>query len=541
MRTTSTGIVHQTVDTRGFFSSPMIVEVQLSADGEEVSVAITFDPIIVSNHQAELMLDTYLTILNNLFHSPQDTPLRRISALSPDHIIQIGTVNGSSTKPVRACVHDLVRKQVGLSPFLTAIDSWDGSMTYAESDDLSTSLAQKLSYLGIKPEKAVCVLFEKSKWTMVAMLDVHIPVEPQHTAYILFTSGSTGLPKGVVIEHQALCSSLIALTNRIGMGTHSRTLQFNSYWFAGMLLEIFGTLIVNKIICGLSESARMNDLAGSIERIHANTITTLATSVSRLIEPSSVPSLETVCLGGEPVLPSDRDRWASKVVNPLKDNELAPLGGIGELFIEGPGLARHYLNDEDKSAATFVSDQSLMAQEPHLREPRRVYKTGDLVRMGPDGTVTWISRKDSSQVKIRGQRVELAEIEEVIRSRIPQAIPVAVDIFAPSNNDDIQILGAVMAISSVVPGGSSDQVATYMQKLTVDLVPKLKGTLPHHMVPSVFIPLSDLPFLSTGKLDRKTLHSVAVPLAVEMSKGTATISGQAPRTPKEKLLIDLWT
>ncbi|KAH7173129.1 uncharacterized protein B0J16DRAFT_375847 [Fusarium flagelliforme] len=655
MGTTSTGVVRQTVDTRGFFSSPMIVEVQLSEDGEEVTVTMSFDPIIVSwdlqNHQAELMLDTYITILGNLVHLPEETPLQRISALSLDHITQIGTVNGSSTKSVRACVHDLVRKQVELSPFLTAIDSWDGSMTYAELDDLSTSLAQKLSYLGIKPQKAVCMLFEKSKWAIVAMLGVakaggcfvplnpqnpvkrlqhlvqtvdalviltspqhqelstslslckvmvigpnslplptatflkpphtsHLPVEAQHTAYILFTSGSTGLPKGVVIEHQALCSSLVALTDRIGMGTHSRTLQFNSYWFDGMLLEIFGTLIVGGTICGLSESERMNDLAGSIERIHANTITTLATSVSRLIEPSSVPSLETVCLGGEPVLPSDRDRWASKVkllsvygptetciimlvgdmkcnspatllgqpvgsrvwvVNHLKDNELAPLGGIGELFIEGPGLARHYLNDEDKSAATFVSGQPWMVQEPHLQEPRRVYKTGDLVRMSPDGTVTWIGRKDSSQVKIRGQRVELAEIEEVIRQHIPKAIPVAVDIFTPSNNDEMQILGAVLATSSVVPGGSSDQVAAFMQKLTVDLMPKLKGTLPHHMVPSVFIPLSDLPFLSTGKLDRKTLHNLAIPLAVEMSKGTATTSGQAPRTPKEKLLSDLWT
>ncbi|GKU06526.1 peptide synthetase [Fusarium langsethiae] len=655
MATTSTGVVRQTIDTKGFFSSPMIVEVQLSAEGKEVTVTISFDHIIVSwdlqSHQAELMLDTYITILGNLFHSPEDRPLQSISALSPDHVAQIGKVNGSSAKTVRACVHDLVRKQVELSPFLTAIDSWDGSMTYAELDDLSTSLAENLSYLGIKPEKAVCMLFEKSKFAIVAMLGIakaggcfvplnpqnpvkrlqhlvqtvdasiiltspqyeelstslsrckvmvvgpdtlpsptaaflkpphtfHIPVEPQHTAYILFTSGSTGLPKGVVIEHQALCSSLIALTDRIGMGTHSRTLQFNAYWFDGMLLEIFGTLIVGGTICSLSESGRMDDLPGSIEKIHANTITTLATSVSRLIEPSSVPSLETVCLGGEPVLPSDRDRWASKVkllsvygptetciimlvgdmtrnspatllgqpvgsrvwvVNHLKDNELAPLGGIGELFIESSGLARHYLNEEDKSAASFVFNQSWMVQDQHVQEPRRVYKTGDLVRISPDGTLTWIGRKDSSQVKIRGQRVELAEIEETIRQHIPKTLPVAVEIFTPTSNDEMQILGAVVGTSSVVPEGSSDQVAAYMQKLTIDLMPKLKGTLPHHMVPSVFIPLSNLPFLSTGKLDRKTLHSLAIPLAVEMSKGTATTTGQSPKTPKEKLLSDLWT
>ncbi|KAM0342945.1 hypothetical protein ACHAPU_009063 [Fusarium lateritium] len=228
------------------------------------------------------------------------------------------------------------------------------------------------------------------------------------------------------------------------MGTHSRTLQFNAYWFDGILLEIFGTLIVGETICGLSESGRMDDLAGSIEKIHANTITTLATSVSRLIEPSSVPSLETVRLGGEPVPPSDRDRWASRVKllsvygttetciillvgdmtrnSPatLLDNEFAPLGGIGELFIEGPGLARHYLNKEDKSSTSFVSNQSWMVQDHHVQKSRRVYKTGDLVRISPDGTLTWIGHKDSLQVKIRGQRVELAKIGETIRQHIPK-------------------------------------------------------------------------------------------------------------------------
>ena len=76
------------------------------------------------------------------------------------------------------------------------------------------------------------------------------------------------------------------------------------------------------------------------------------------------------------------------VVNHLKDKELAPLGGVGELFIEGPGLARYYVNDEDKPAATFVSDQPWMVQDSHLLQPRRVCKTVDLVRMSPDGTVT---------------------------------------------------------------------------------------------------------------------------------------------------------
>nr|RBQ84436.1 hypothetical protein FVER53263_21071 [Fusarium verticillioides] len=172
---------------------------------------------------------------------------------------------------------------------------------------------------------------------------------------------------------------------------------------------------------------------------------------------------------------------------------------------------------------------------------RRVYRTGDLVRISTNGTLGWIGRKNSSQVKIRGQRVELAEIEETIRQHIPSSLTVAVDIFTPGNDNEKQILGAVFGTSGVVSGGSNTQVAGYTKVLTADLIPKLNGTLPHHMVPSVFIPLPSLPVMNTGKLDRKTLHSLAIPLGVQLSKGTATANGQAPKTTGEKLLFDLWS
>ncbi|KAF4976734.1 hypothetical protein FZEAL_6649 [Fusarium zealandicum] len=642
-------IVREVLDTRGFFPSSLVVEVQPSSDGRSMTVTASFDPVIVQGREAELILDTYLTVLRNMINASPDSPLRSVSSLSAGHLMEILKNNGHSTPTTQACLHDLLRKRVESGPFLTAIESWDGSMTYAELDDLSTSLAERLSHLGVRPEKAVCLLFEKSKWAVVAMLGVvkaggcFVPLNPQNpvkrlqylaetvgasivlassehadlctflsqcktivinesalpppttaflkppqilpvsvesynTAYILFTSGSTGLPKGVVIEHQTLCSSLIALTNRLDIGTHSRTLQFNAYWFDGMLLEIFGTLISGGTVCIPSESQRMDDLAGCIEDFRANTITTLATSVSRLIDPETVPSLKTVCMGGEPVLPSDRDRWASKVrlisvygptetciimlvgeltagsaanllgkpvgsriwvVNPSKDNELAPLGGVGELYIEGPNLARGYLDDEAKTSMSFVTNPPWM-KDQDKEEPRCVYKTGDLVRISPDGTLSWIGRKDSSQVKIRGQRVELAEIEETIRQNAPKALTVTVDVFTPSEQDGRQILGAVFGVGNAVPFGSDTQMTSYIEDLTAKLIPKLKGTLPRHMVPSVYIPLAALPSLSTGKMDRKALHSIATPLAVELSKGRATIDGQAPQTANEKTLSGLW-
>ncbi|SCO04560.1 non-ribosomal peptide synthetase [Fusarium fujikuroi] len=646
--TPANSIIRDIINVRGFSSSPMVLEIQLPAEGQKVVVNMSFDRVAVSNQQAELIVDTYITIMDNLLHAPLDTRLRSIAALSPAHISQISRVSSSPVEAVQACVHDLVRKQVELSPSHTAIDAWDGSMAYAALDALSTSLAEKLSGLGIGPESPVCILFEKSKWAIVAMLGVvktggcfvplnpqspikrlqhlvesvdasiilvspqyeelsislslhHVKilvisqdtipspisalkpsrafpssVGPQNAAYILFTSGSTGLPKGVVIEHQALCSSLTVLSSRVGLNSNSRVFQFNAYWFDVMLLDVFGTLISGGTICAPSESDCMDDLAGSINKFNANTIAALSTSVSRLIEPSSIPCLNTLGLGGEPVLSSDRDRWAPHVrlfsmygptetcivslmtdmtsttpasllghpvgcrvwiVNPLKNDELAPLGGIGELFIEGPGLARYYLVDEDKTAAAFLSNQSWTIQDPSFQGSRRFYKTGDLVRINTDGTVSWIGRKDHSQVKIRGQRVELAEIEETIRQHIPSALTVAVDILIDGER---RILAAVFGTNLMLPGLSDTEVEVYMEKLIKGLLPKLNGSLPKHMVPTAFIPLPFLPFLSTGKLDRKALHRLALPLAVELTKRTST-NRQALKTPKERLLSALWS
>lgn len=599
------------------------------------------------------MLDTFITLMRNIFDANPDLPLESLGALSVDHTAEIKNTNMSSdpekSSTAGLCLHQLVRRQVESGPFLTAIEGWDGSITYAQLDDLSTSLGERLSRMDIGPEKAVCLLFEKSMWAIVAMLGVikaggcfvplnpvnpvkrlqylvqtvnaslvltspqnaHLcsslssrkvmtlddntlpkptdaflkpplllpaPINPRSTAYVLFTSGSTGLPKGVVVDHRALCSSLVALTNRMDIGSHSRILQFNAYWFDGMLLEIFGALISGGTVCIPSDAMRMDDLAGCIESLRANTITTLATSVSRMIDPASVPSLKTVCIGGEAVLPSDRDRWASKVrllsvygptetciimlvgeftpdapatllgepvgsrvwiVNPIKPHELAPLGAVGELYIEGPNLAREYLGDQQKTAAAFIVDPPWLAHQEAHAEPHRLYRTGDLVRRGPSGTVTWVGRKDTSQVKISGQRVELAEIEEAIREHIPAAITVAADVFTPDDEDGRQILAAVLGLGSVIAGCSESEMADYMQRLTDTLVPALRGSLPSHMVPSIYVPLSHLPTLSTGKMDRKALRDSVAHFIAAPARSTES-PGELPTSDNEKLISDMW-
>lgn len=657
---TSSMVMRRSLESTGFIPVPLVIEVEPSTDESEMMVYLGYDPDILEGKLPHFILDTFTTIVQNLLTAAPDTALGQLPVLSSDHLSALISAAslGNQDKSQRdlregeeECLDRLFRNQADESPSACAIDSWDGQLTYAELDSLSSSLAKNLMSMGIGPEKAVCVLSEKSRWAIVAMLGIvksggffvpldpnypqqrleyivqsvdasvvvtspmlaglcdtlpcqalvvseatmlHlqppssqvVAVQPNHSAYVLFTSGSTGLPKGVVIEHRSVCSALVALGGRMGLGSRSRVLQFNSYWFDVMLLDVFGTLIYGGCICIPKDEERMTDLSGWIQKFNVNTML-LSTTVSRLVDPTRVPSLKTVCLTGEAVFQSDLDRWATRVrliagygptescimsvsadllpsaapnlignpvacqtwiVNPLKENELAPFGATGELFIEGPTLARGYLNDEERTAQSFVTGPQWMPTSNDEKQPgqssRRAYKTGDLVSLNPDGTISFLGRKDSSQVKIRGHRVELAEIEENIRRHIPPSITVCVDLLSSNDNLDRMILGAAFGLGDMAKDGPhADKVVRYMENLTSFLIPALETSLPHHMVPEVYVPLTQLPTLGSGKLDRKTLRSIAGPLAFSVpSSGAVNESTreQPDESWREKLMRGFW-
>lgn len=647
------GLVHKTVDTGHYFPSPLVTEVELAGNSENALIHLVYDPVIVQGNLPHFILDSYASILYNLLQADPHAPLSSVSAISEGHLSKIMHVgHGPSQDPwvEEYCMHSLVRKQVERSPRHPAIDAWDGLLSYAELDNVSSSLAGRLIHQGIGPDKSVCLLFEKSKWAIVAMLGVlkaggcfipldpkhpqqrlqylvetskstliltsnqnlelcdplpaqaivvnettlpqpvnevtettpqlPIPVGPYHAAYVLFTSGSTGTPKGVVVEHSALCSSTSAFSRCMRYDEDSRVLQFSSYWFDPMLLDIFCTLTHGGCVCVASEEERLNDLEGAINRFNVDNII-IAPSVSRAIEPDNVPSLKTVCLGGEAILPSDAERWSSKVrlvvgygptetcivsafgelkpsmpsnilgesvacrnwvVNPLK-NELAPFGAIGELCTQGPNLARGYLGDERRTAASFIVAPSWM---PNTDEESRAYRTGDLVCFNSVGQLIFVGRMGTSQVKIRGQRVELEEIEETIRKHIPSSIGVAVDIFeAPQKQEQKRpsVLAAAFGIGHDASSAQSNgpRVSSFMKDLTRQLLPQLTGTLPAYMVPEAFVPVPEIPLSTSGKLDRRALQKLAGPLALSAARGgAAEATREPPSTSMEKTIRSAW-
>lgn len=408
------------------------------------------------------------------------------------------------------------------------------------------------------------------------------PAAPHNPCCVIYTSGSTGRPKGVVLEHKALVTSSRAHGTALHVGRGTRFLQFSSYTFDNNLEEIFTTLMRGGTVCVPSDHDRMNDLATAATSLKANFMD-LTPTVATYLDPSKMPTIKGMALGGEALTKAVLDVWGGKVqihnqygpsecsinaahrtdiskssdpasigrsvgsvswlVNPTNHHELVSIGCEGELLIEGPILSRGYLRDGEKTSKAFVEDPDWSLTRNHS-QARRMYKTGDLVRYNSDGTMAYIGRKDQ-QVKLNGQRIELGEIEYHARTLLPPDWQFAVELIVPGTSRD-----AVKTLATFVcPGGdtlgSKDgllPVSGLLQASFATLEAELSKVLPKHMVPSMYIPMVMLPLTSSGKLDRKQLHATAKGMTenqVSMYR-LAGSSGRAPSTMLEKTLAGLW-
>ncbi len=389
-------------------------------------------------------------------------------------------------------------------------------------------------------------------------------VNPDNAAWIVYTSGSTGTPKGVVLEHQSLCTGIIGHGTLFGNSAHTRALQFASHTFGVVIEDMFTTLIFGGCTCIPSEDQRLNvsELARTIRRMHVNFVNLTSTAAS-LIDPHDVPEIETVVLGGEAVRPAVVELWAKHakilnaygqsecsvesvislveherdatnigtpiagsaawVVDPSDYNRLVPVGAPGELLIQGPLLARGYLNDADKTAASFVSDPEFLARLGLLSERgSRMYRTGDLVQQNEDGSLIYLGRCDA-QIKVRGQRVEPGEVESRIVQLHPEISHAFVDLVRPRDPSASAdpVLTAALELQEGVEIRASDYDDRYglppaVRLPTHDLaamIQKMRAALlqdlPPYMVPSYFVPMSShLPVNASGKLDRRATRAI---------------------------------
>ncbi|KAJ8124168.1 hypothetical protein ONZ43_g45 [Nemania bipapillata] len=281
-------------------------------------------------------------------------------------------------------------------------------------------------------------------------------VSDSDTLYICFTSGSTGTPKGAIISHANYASAVALQQNRLDFREFDRVFDFASYAFDAAWCNLIHALMIGGCLCIPSDEERKEDLPGALRKYKVN-YAVLTPSVAWFPASELPDSLRTIHFGGEPLKaamvrelstrvtvinaygPAECSTVSTAVVaDPEEDDDptigtglgactwvvksdgsdLVPIGEIGELWIEGPIVGQGYLRELEKTADSFVESPpwllrgcpSSLASSGHPGRRGRLYRTGDLVRYGADGNLHFVGRKDS-QVKIRGQRVELGEIE----------------------------------------------------------------------------------------------------------------------------------
>ncbi|PLB47171.1 acetyl-CoA synthetase-like protein, partial [Aspergillus steynii IBT 23096] len=409
-------------------------------------------------------------------------------------------------------------------------------------------------------------------------------INPDSGLYIAFTSGSTGSPKGAIITHGNFRSAIEYHSEMACCDRSTRLFDFSSYAFDAAWFNLLHALAAGACLCIPSDMQRKDDLAGSIEMLQAN-YALLTPSTTRTLDPKTIPSLKTLMLIGEAVTSEDVQRWAPNVilkngygpaecsalstihtfrdpddhpntigvtvglqpwvVEPLDGASLTPLGAIGELWIEGPLVGAGYLGDPDKTAATFISDPAWLLRGPPSRPGQgrrgRLYKTGDLVRYNSDGSLAYIGRKDT-QVKIRGQRVELEEIECHLRQRIFGETTgiVAADIITLRGSSSPTLV-AYIALGKAATG-TPPSVRKELSRYTEGLEEFLSDRLPSYMVPNLFVPVVEIPLSTTGKTDRRRLRQQGSSLSSEelLELQPSRLEKRAPQTKLEHRLQHLW-
>lgn len=385
-----------------------------------------------------------------------------------------------------------------------------------------------------------------------------VAVEPHNACFVVFTSGTTGKPKGIVLEHRNLRTCAATMGPVFGFGPGTRVLQFAAYIFDVSLQDILTTMSFGGTVCVISDEQRMNDLSGGINLTRANWANLTAT-VSGMLNPADIPTLKRLNNGGEPLNRDVIEKWADHVelynvygpaettvnqtassrlstsspannigpaygthvwiVDVRDHNRLVPPGCSGEILIEGPLVARGYLNDPEKTASAFIEDPIWISQFPKgaSTSSRRFYKSGDLGIMNTDGSVTILGRRDA-QVKINGQRVELEEVMYQAQRLLPQGYHVAMD--ATSVQESTHKRAIVAFVSIPRPSSSCQKGAVLSLQLSVELKhiftevqQSLARVLPSYMIPSLWIPTTEIPYTISGKLDREKLRGLVRTIA----------------------------
>ncbi len=432
-------------------------------------------------------------------------------------------------------------------------------------------ILQDMQPLALLCSRKTMPMFQKAPATLLAIEeleeitalqrkdDPHYPVNPEHLAYMLYTSGSTGQPKGVLVSHDALvnylCWCATAYPFEPGCGSPLHT----SIGFDLTVTSLFPPLLAGTSVTLAAEDLGTNGLASLLRSQEFGLVKLTPSHLEGLRDALSLNEVgirtRAFVIGGEALFgealsfyrkqnpaiklineygpteatvgccvydvpPGDPPSGAIPIGRPISNVTLyaldrnlqpAPIGVPGELYIGGRGLARGYHRRPELTAERFIAD-------PFSETPgARLYKTGDLVRYRPDGNLQFLGRLDN-QVKVRGFRIELHEIEAALLEHVGVR---DVSVSACGSSANRRLAAYIATDSTPAP-------------LEADLRSFLKRKLPAYMLPSSYVFMRSLPMTTNGKVDRAALE------LLETKQEASSEADHAARDAVESRLLAIW-
>ena len=570
----------------------LVLELMDVADG--VSITINYDAGLFTRLEILTLLENFFVLAEELLNKPGER-IDQAEYLSAAEVNELSVLGRGRRSEYRSCdIGDLLTAAVGQYPEGTALVCGDKTLTYSELDNAVSAIAARLTgEYGLGPGMPVALMASVSERTIPMMFaiwrvgGIYVPIDPhlpesriryiledscsvlvmtendisgynaqenkmtdfgRDPACVLYTSGTTGYPKGIIIGHESLADYVQTFIKWFGIGCKDIVVQLASIHFDVSLEEILPVIIAGgKLVVAPGGGRDVHALLDLVEREQVTVMSSTPAVIQEInyINPS-LQSLRLLVSGGDRLEPGHIDNLAGRhfeiyntygpaevtlcatyhrvevrdrsipIGKPIDNREvylldeslrLLPRGETGEICIGGRGLAACYLNQPGLTQEKFV---------PHLLdEGKLMYRTGDLGRWLEDGSLEFAGRKDD-QLKIRGYRVECGEVEQMI-NRLGHCSSIVVPV-APESGERF----LVAYISGIAAQDLSE------------LVVALRAQLPDPMIPADFIWLEKFPVTNNGKIDKDRLP--------KRPRGTWIFEASAPQpeTVTQKKLAKIW-
>jgi amino acid adenylation domain-containing protein len=595
------------------------VKLSCTEKNDSLTAEVHYDRNLFATEDARRLEGNFLVLLESAVNEPDTVVDQLAILSSREREQLLIDFNATTTTYPAQNVQQLFEQQVERTPHRVAVVFENQQFTYAELNSRANQLAHYLRRLGVGPGVLVALCLDRSIEMVVGLLGIlkaggaYLPLDPNypidrltfmlqdaqapvlltqarllktlqataHTvicldtevlvnessenpvnvasacdiAYVLYTSGSTNRPKGVMIPHSAISNHMCWIQAAFAIDERDVVLQKTPFSFDASVWEFYAPLLAGgRLVMALPGGQQDSAYLLHVMTEQQVSLLQVVPSLLRLLlseeELPACQSLRYLFVGGEALTRELQAKFAARlsgarlcnlygptettidasfhvcegegsgltvpIGRPIANNrlylldqqqQLAPPGVAGELYIGGAGVGRGYLGRPELTAERFVPN-------PFSEAGERLYRTGDLCRYLADGSVEFLGRRDH-QVKLRGYRVELGEIEAVLGQH-PAVRAVAVLV-----KDDTHLVAYVVL--------DQEQSAT-----TSELRSFLQQKLPEHMVPSVYIALDTMPLMPNGKVDRRALA------ALENAEPQSETEFVAPRNPIEEQLAAIW-